>query len=136
MTKEERRVYDKQRKPRFASKEERTLYFKTWAKNNKDKVKGYNDSRYVNRYEMRRDEYLKRKYGITHAEYNKLFEQQKGKCEICKTHQSELKARLSVDHDHQTGRVRGLLCYNCNSTLGHAKDSIDILQSSIRYLKK
>ncbi len=51
-------------------------------------------------------------------DYNKLFEQQQGKCAICGKHQTLLKAILNADHDHKTGEVRGLLCIKCNVKMG------------------
>lgn len=81
-----------------------------------------------------REKQLKRRYGITIEEYNKLFESQEGKCAICKTHVSELSCNLAVDHDHNLNKVRGLLCYNCNMGLGRLKDNIDNLTQAINYL--
>jgi len=60
---------------------------------------------------------LKINYGLTVGEYDIMFEKQQGCCAICGIHQSELKKRLFVDHDHKTGKVRGLLCINCNCRL-------------------
>lgn len=80
--------------------------------------------------------HLKRKFGLSLDDYNSLFESQEGRCAICGRHQSELKRSLYVDHDHTTKKVRGLLCYNCNSLLGHAKDSITNLHRAIEYLHK
>ena len=57
------------------------------------------------------------KYGITVDDWNKMCEEQEGKCGICGIHQSELNRRLQTDHDHDTGIVRGLLCINCNVKL-------------------
>lgn len=57
-------------------------------------------------------------YGITIEDYNVMFQEQNGCCAICRIHQSQFKNKLSVDHDHKTGRVRGLLCVNCNRDLG------------------
>jgi len=79
--------------------------------------------------------YLKRKYGITFDEYDKLLKQQNNCCIICGKHQIELKNRLSVDHNHKTGDVRGLLCVSCNSLIGNAKENIQILKNAIEYLK-
>lgn len=76
-----------------------------------------------------------RKYGITELEYNKMFDDQHGKCFICKTHQSDLKKRLAVDHNHKTGKIRKLLCSRCNSSLGHVNEDILILENMINYLK-
>lgn len=64
-----------------------------------------------------RNKWLRTTYGITVQEYNRLFQIQGGMCAICKKHQSELKQSFHVDHDHTTMKVRGLLCFNCNSRL-------------------
>lgn len=77
-----------------------------------------------------------RDFNITIEDYNKLFEKQNGRCSICDKHQSELNVALSVDHDHITGRIRSLLCGNCNLLLGNANDNIDILKNAIEYLIK
>lgn len=78
--------------------------------------------------------YIK-EFGITLIDYNELFRQQEGNCLICKKHQINFKRRLAVDHSHTTGKVRGLLCSNCNLMLGHAKDNITTLQAGINYLQ-
>lgn len=78
---------------------------------------------------------LIREYGITLQQYNVMFNLQEGRCKCCLRHQRELPKTLSVDHCHLTGKVRGLLCSKCNSTLGFANDDINILQSCIDYLK-
>lgn len=77
---------------------------------------------------------LKYKYGLTLDDFNVMAEQQGNVCQIC----GNLRGRdsLCVDHDHDTGAVRGLLCVNCNSGLGHFEDKIDWLESAINYLKK
>jgi len=62
---------------------------------------------------------LKNNYGITVEYYKELFIQQGGECAICRKPQSEFNYPLHVDHDHQTGKVRGLLCSGCNTGLGH-----------------
>ena len=56
-------------------------------------------------------------------------------CAICKTHSDLLPRNLAVDHCHTTGKVRGLLCTNCNIGLGMLKDSSEILNLAIKYLK-
>lgn len=77
-----------------------------------------------------------KKYGITIEDYNNLFIKQNGKCAICK---SSFTGRGSpifdVDHCHETGIVRGLLCVKCNLGLGSFKDNIDALSEAINYLK-
>jgi hypothetical protein len=82
----------------------------------------------------RRD--LKRRYGITVEEYDAMLEQQGNRCAICRTDKPGGKGRFHVDHDHQTGEVRGLLCNNCNRALGHFKDNVLILEQAIRYLNE
>lgn len=77
---------------------------------------------------------LRRRYGITEEEYNALLEKQNRVCAIC--HKAcTSKSRLTVDHDHNTGKVRRLLCHKCNVAIGMAGDKIEILQSAIHYLE-
>lgn len=74
--------------------------------------------------------------------YNKIFNQQKGLCDICKQPEKTIDYRsgkiisLAFDHDHATGKARGLLCGNCNRMLGFSKDNLMILKNSIAYIKK
>lgn len=81
-------------------------------------------------YNSRRKYALKRKYNITVEEYNSMMHLQENKCAIC----GDMSEKLCVDHDHKTGKVRGLLCSNCNTSLGKFKDSIQILKNAISYL--
>lgn len=74
-------------------------------------------------------------YGITRAEYLDRLKEQAGVCAICLGTNANGR-ELSVDHDHQTGAIRGLLCSNCNFLLGYARDSVDILAESIEYLRR
>lgn len=78
-----------------------------------------------------KDVQLKWKYGISFKDYIRLSKSQKNKCAIC----GKLK-KLQVDHNHKTGKIRGLLCQNCNFVLGFVKDKINILKKSILYLKR
>jgi hypothetical protein len=71
-------------------------------------------------------------YGLTVDGYNKLLKKQKGKCFICQQKPSNKK--LCVDHDHETGEVRGLLCDKCNRGLGLFDDSVERLQRAVEYL--
>lgn len=75
-----------------------------------------------------------RNFGITLEQYDKILEKQSGGCKICGTKTPRGKGRFSVDHDHLTGKIRGLLCNNCNHVLGNAKDNIKILAAAIQYL--
>ena len=76
------------------------------------------------------------KYKITQDDYNRMYSDQKGKCDICKTHQIDLPKILCVDHGHTTGKVRGLLCNNCNSALGFIKENKDNILNLLIYIQK
>jgi len=80
----------------------------------------------------RRARDLERKYGITVAEYERLYTEQLGRCAICVDPLAEVK--VCVDHDHETGAVRGLLCNRCNQGLGYFRDSAGIMNAAVRYL--
>lgn len=89
----------------------------------------------------RRNSHLMYQYGITVDEYELMSEQQNHVCAICKEAEMSKNSNgvvrlLAVDHCHQSGKIRGLLCNNCNTLLGRAKDSPAILQSAIDYLKE
>lgn len=75
---------------------------------------------------------LKFKYGITLSEFNEILKFQENKCIICKNLFNTNK--ICVDHCHKTGKVRALLCNNCNSGLGFFNDNIDFLKEAILYL--
>lgn len=83
--------------------------------------------------EHRRQSYLKQRYGITADDYAAMLTRQGAVCAICRR---PGKRRLAVDHCHATGRVRGLLCDNCNQAIGKLKDSPELLARSIAYLEK
>ncbi len=69
------------------------------------------------------DKRLQRTYGITIADYDRMYEQQRGQCAICGRHQSALGYRLYVDHSHETGKVRQLLCSTCNTLVGMVENA-------------
>lgn len=74
------------------------------------------------------------KYGISRNEYDRMHRVQEGKCAICRDLPDE--HNLRVDHDHRSGRVRALLCNNCNAMLGHARDNIRLLEAGAGYLRQ
>jgi len=86
--------------------------------------------------ERTRNNDLKRNYGITLAEHKQMFEEQKGLCAICKKEGDGKWKKLCVDHDHKTGKVRQLLCRNCNMVLGQVGDNVQNLQNMIEYLTR
>lgn len=77
---------------------------------------------------------LKRKYGITVEQFTAQLELQDYKCAICGKEHDPDKWSFAVDHCHVTGKVRGLLCLNCNNGIGKLKDSVDLLSKAIEYL--
>lgn len=93
---------------------------------------GYHKKRYAITAAAERERHLVRKYSITQAEYEAMFDHQDGACVICDKKQSR---PFDVDHCHHTGKVRGLLCTNCNRMLGHAHDDISRLNRAVYYLE-
>ena len=84
--------------------------------------------------EQRRGYHIKKKYGLTSASYKALLASQGGVCAICGNPPSE-ERRLSIDHDHDTNEVRGILCELCNRGLGQFGDRLDLLLRAADYLK-
>ena len=86
--------------------------------------------------DARRDYNLRKNYGITSADYDRMLEEQGGRCAICGTTHpgGRTNKYFFVDHCHDTGNVRGLLCMACNTMLGHADDNIETLNNAIEYL--
>ena len=86
--------------------------------------------------EKHRDTTLKRLYGISLDEVREMRDVQEGCCAICFREISEELKNMVVDHNHETGEVRGLLCRGCNSSLGHFQDKPQILQNAVSYLER
>lgn len=127
-------------------------YLQWWQKENREKAKGYASTSYRRNREQRlayqrkyreenrekylscnRDWHLRTKFGINLDEYERMREAQEGKCAICR---SEPRSReLAVDHCHETGKVRGLLCTLCNTALGKFQDDPELLAAAIAYLE-
>jgi len=82
------------------------------------------------RYSSQYKDHILKRYGLTVQQYNRIWWRQKGKCAVCGK-----KKRLVVDHNHKTGKVRGLLCDKCNSGLGLFDDNAKRLSQAINYLK-
>lgn len=113
----------------------KSLREKKYNEANKEMIKRKSRKYYWENPDKACDQRLKRVFGITLDEYNILLEKQGYKCKICERPTSDFKKRLHVDHCHKTGKIRGLLCYTCNSGLGYLKDSIYLLFKAIFYLK-
>lgn len=86
--------------------------------------------------ERQRDYDLKRKYGISAEEYDMLLDTQDNRCAICRKEWTEDTKRFAVDHNHDTGEVRGILCHGCNAGIGNLQDSARILRAAADYLEE
>jgi hypothetical protein len=85
--------------------------------------------------EQRRKEWLKSLYGMTPEDYSNLFNSQNGVCAIC-SQPCKTKKGLAVDHNHTTGKIRGLLCANCNGAIGMLQEDPDIIEKAKQYIIK
>lgn len=79
---------------------------------------------------------LKRRFGVTPEWYWQQYEIQGGRCGICMGHSSTFNRRLAVDHCHDTGRLRGLLCFDCNTSIGKLGDTVEALTRALDYLSR
>lgn len=78
---------------------------------------------------------IKYHYNLTMEEYQKLIEEHENKCAVCDKPRSELKKELDIDHCHTTGKIRGLLCPNCNKALGLLNDDPSVIERLLNYIK-
>ncbi len=118
----------------------RNLLNKEWQAANVEHRKEYRKRyRIENPEKVRRQErntQLKHDFGITLVEYEQMLADQDYKCAICKRPAGYEGKDLAVDHDHETGSVRGLLCGKCNPMIGFSGDSIATLAAAIAYLSE
>lgn len=117
-------------KPRSICKNCRKLESKEWYKNNKERKREL--SRKYKQTKKSQD--LQRTYGITMEQYLEMCQDQNNVCKICEKPQTTERS-LCVDHCHDTGIVRGLLCDKCNRGLGLLGDTEDSIQSALTYLR-
>ena len=107
-------------------------------KRNKTKERKKAREWYHKNRERNKDHQLKYKFGITLEDFDRMVESQNGLCAICEGKNVKINGRivsLAVDHNHETGKVRGLLCNGCNTSLGRFK-TIAILKKVIKYLEE
>lgn len=99
---------------------------RVWRRNHPDKVREYG-----------RKSDRKKRFGpgMTAEVFADMLSTQRGKCAICGGTNASERA-LSIDHDHRTGSIRGLLCSNCNVGLGFFRDAPELLEKAIGYLKR
>ena len=132
-TEEERRAARNatQRRYRERNKHKEREYLS----NNRDRINARERARRAADPTINRKYHLKKLYGITPAQFDALLLSQNGKCAICKTDAPGGKGAWHVDHCHHTGKVRGLLCHDCNTGIGKLKDSPRLLRDAISYLE-
>lgn len=120
--------------------EERREYARQWREKNRESMNSYHRQwRASNRHKVMT--YMRKcAYGVTPLDIYTLRKMQNNRCAICGEEERRVlrgKVKdLCVDHDHETGQVRGLLCDSCNVMIGRAKESTDNLQKAIAYLEK
>jgi hypothetical protein len=97
---------------------------KAWVRANPERQKAH-----------QRRHHLKKAFGMTPEEYDALLKKQGGCCAICGSTDPSPWDWFCIDHDHETGRVRGLLCLACNVCIGQAGDDPALLRKAVRYLE-
>lgn len=135
------KVLEFMKKYNISHKKEKREYEKKRYIKEAEKQKNYSRNYRKEHPEWEKNNQLKNKYGITLDSYNELLVKQNGVCAICLNREKSKnkfgKVRnLYVDHNHETGKVRGLLCHNCNSMLGYSGDNPTILEIGKEYLIK
>lgn len=128
-------ILNQQASYRSRHPERRKEQQKRWKENNPIKNIEVQHNYYKKSYPKIRGAQYKRLYGITIVEYDRLYQIQCGKCAICKRHQTEFKQALSVDHCHEKGTVRGLLCLICNMRLATIENK-EWVEKAVQYLNK
>ncbi len=125
-------------------KPENKFKAKAYYENNKEKILEKAKEDYPKNKErmnkQSKEAHLKKNYNLSIEDYNKMVERQGGVCAICRKKEISIQngkpQKLSVDHDWKTKKVRGLLCKNCNTTLGNLKEDISLFYKCVEYLKK
>jgi hypothetical protein len=121
----------------FKFKEKETIrkqrYYKNNAESIKEKVAKHNKLNPEKRKLVVKKSWIKCTYGIVYEDYLSMHREQEYRCKICKRHADEFKKGLVVDHDHKTGKVRALLCTNCNSQL-HVLENKELYDKYMNYL--
>lgn len=128
------RKYKKQNAEMLREKSKKS-YYKDHEQS-KAKIRERNKAAYQRDPKAFRASRLKSVYGISLNKYEEMVQQQEGKCAICKKRQSEEKRRLSIDHCHNTGQIRDLLCSRCNLGIGYFRDDPDLLIEAACYITR
>jgi Recombination endonuclease VII len=139
---EAKSAYDRDRYEKL--KEQKKLYARQYRDANRAKIQeiqrranaNLSPEKRLQYAEMKRRAKRLRLYGITPEQYAELYRVQQGMCKLCR-HPTRRGSGgdLDVDHCHETGRIRGLLCVSCNHALGVLGDNVKGLEMAIKYLK-
>jgi hypothetical protein len=131
-TEEERRAADRDRVYQWNRTPEGAAYRKQYNGSNKEARSTPEAKR------LKKDQHLRRMYGITIEQHDQMKAAQNGRCKLCDAlfDESQLETMACVDHDHTTHRVRSLLCYGCNRALGQFCDDARLLRKAIAYLEE
>lgn len=122
---------------KLTTREMRASYSARYRANNPEKIKATRAKRRDAIKVMERERHLGR-YGLTHEMFELILESQGNVCAICGTDEpgnTRGPAAFRVDHDHDTGEVRGLLCNKCNIAIGYLKDDPALLRRALEYLE-
>lgn len=118
---------------------DRKEYKKQWYQDNKERVDASNrlwaQKNPERTKSIRRNHKTLVLYGITESQYLERLDWQEGKCEICEN-KLDVGRNCHLDHNHATGKIRGFLCHSCNTGIGKLKDSVELLEKAITYLRK
>ena len=130
-TKELRRAHYEANRQRYIEAAQR------WQERNPERTAAY-QAEYRSRPERKRamrDLYYRRTYGISADEVDAMLEAQGGGCAIC-GRKPDRPASMHLDHDHETGHLRGILCIDCNHGIGKLRDDPDLLLAAVEYLRR
>lgn len=111
-------------------------YYKEWRAKNREKVRAYGKAQYAKNREKMREYRLKRKYGMDEIAWDALFLSQGNCCGSCGSKDPKSKNGWETDHDHETNKVRAILCKSCNVLIGLANDDPIVCELAAAFLRK
>ena len=111
--------------------------YKKYYQNNKEKIKVKNKKYRDTHKEWKKEYQLKRKYGLSISDFNNMLLAQNMRCAICnEPFDLNNPHSIHVDHNHKTGKIRGILCSNCNWAIGYFKDNPEYIDNASKYLRE
>ena len=117
--------------------EKRKLAFNAWVEKNPERMRELKKNNREKNKLIERERKLKRFYNMTLEDYDNLMASQNSKCKICsKDAADERNKNLVIDHCHDSGKVRSLLCDRCNRTLGVLEENVDLMMKMMQYIKQ